>query len=431
MQLNEGSAGSRKYVIISADGHAGADVLGYKPYLASDLHAEFDSWAASYADPWSDLDVEDEDHRMGVCSFGSSVNWDSAKRNDALEEEGIVAEILFPNTAPPFFPSGAVGAHPPADPQEYLRRFAGLQAHNRWLADFCGELPGRRAGIAQIFLNDVDRAVQEVRWASQHGLKGVMLPPDHMLQLSNLYYPRFEPFWTVCEELQMPLHRHGVVPSEAASETAGDAAPAIGLTEASFFAHRPLSHLILSGVFERHPDLKLVMAENRAAGVLPILAQLDVFVKFAQREGSVGNMFAGKAMAKLPRLPSEYLRSNVYHGSFFDSADIKHRHEVGIDRMMWGADYPHHEGTSPYTREALRMNFSALPEQEVRQITSLTAMDVYGFDGEFLQKIADKVGPTVEEIRAPVSLTDIPQEAQRYCPTFGEANFAFRGAATA
>jgi predicted TIM-barrel fold metal-dependent hydrolase len=413
---------SERLIVISADGHAGADVLGYKPYLASQFHDEFDVWAASYSDPWGVIDGNaDEDNRIGPASFASTVNWDSEKRNRLLEEQGIAGEVLFPNTAPPFFPAGAISAHVPASAAEYDRRYAGLQAHNRWLADFCAELPGRRAGIAQIFLTDVDQAIKEVRWAKQHGLKGILLPSDHMLQLSNLYYPRYEPLWAACADLEMPIHRHAVVPSEAASETVGDAAPLIGFTEIMFFIHRPITHLILSGVFERHANLKLVMTENGAAKVLPIAQGLDAFIMQARADNTIMSLFGADAARRLTRLPSDYVRSNVYHGSFLTDEDIAHRHEVGVDRMMWGADFPHHEGTHPFSREALRLNFSGLPDDEIRLMTSGTAMEVYDFDPIALQSVADRIGPTLEEIKVPLSLAEISVDAKTYCPTFIDA----------
>ena len=80
-------------------------------------------------------------------------NWDDERRFGELEQDGVVAEVLFPNTIPPFFPTGAVVARPPA-PDDYELRLAGVRAHNRWLADWCAGHSDRRAGIGQIFLND-------------------------------------------------------------------------------------------------------------------------------------------------------------------------------------------------------------------------------------------------------------------------------------
>ena len=85
--------------------------------------------------------------------------------------------MLFPNTVPPFFAQGNLTALEPTA-ADYERRWAGLQAHNRWLADFCAAAPGRRAGLAQIFLNDVDDALAEVRWAKENMdvFGGILLP---------------------------------------------------------------------------------------------------------------------------------------------------------------------------------------------------------------------------------------------------------------
>ena len=84
----------------------------------------------------------------------------------------MVAEVVFPNTVPPFFPTGALVARPPR-PEELELRLAGIRAHNRWLAAWCAEHDARRAGIAQLFLNDVDEAIADVRFAHAHGLQEI------------------------------------------------------------------------------------------------------------------------------------------------------------------------------------------------------------------------------------------------------------------
>ena len=159
---------------------------------------DFDAWAPTYVNPFADLRGADADR-----------NWNSARRLAELEADGVVAEVLFPNTVPPFFPAGNLVARPPTADELDLR-WAGLRAHNRWMADFCAEAPGRRAGMVQIFLNDVDAAVEEIRWGREHGLFGGVLlpgvPPD--VGLPPLIAPVYEPIWTVCEDLGMPLNNH-------------------------------------------------------------------------------------------------------------------------------------------------------------------------------------------------------------------------------
>lgn len=406
----------RRYVLVSADTHAGASIRDYKEYLPSRWHESFDAWAATFSDAWGDIDRDgDEDLRLGTSSFLSPANWDSDRRLRDLESDGVVAEVIFPNTVPPFYPSGSLTAAAPRTQEEYEARWAGIQAHNRWLADFCAQTPHRRAGIAQIFLDDVDQAVAEICWAKEHGLRGVLLPGDHHAKVVNVYYPKLDAVWAVCEELAMPIHRHGAVVAEAEGPDTGVASPAIGLLEAGMFGQRVFGQLVLAGVFDRFPELQLVFAETRIAWIPTMLANLDSYVRQAGYVGSITNMFAGKAVSRLKRLPSEYFPTNCRVGTFFADNDVDVFHQLGVDRLMWGADYPHHEGTWPYTDLALRRNFANVAEHEVRQLTSINAAKVYDLDLDYLQSLADRVGPRPEDVAVPLDIADFPDSP---CPSF-------------
>ncbi len=79
--------------------------------------------------------------------------------------------------------------------------------------------------------------------------------------------------------------------------------------------------------------------------------------------------------------PSYYWKHNCFAGaSFFRPSEVPLRYEIGVDKIMWGQDYPHIEGTYPYTTEALRNTFAGLPSDEVAPMLGLNAADVYGFD---------------------------------------------------
>ena len=368
----QASLSDRPYVIISSDCHAGAQVLDYRPYLERKWHDEFDAWAAKYSDAWADIDSESE-YKAGVSSFLSPLNWDSAERLAALEREGIVAEVLFPNTTPPFFPNGLLAAPGPRTREEYERRWAGLRAHNRWLQDFCGEAPGRRFGAAQLLIDDVGDAVSEIRWAKEAGLAQVLLPSDHHLKLHNLYCRSLDPIWSVCEELDMPIGRHGSIVGSDIEVESTDAARACGVYETLYFGHRTLFQMVLSGVFDRYPSLKMVFTELGAASwILDTAASLDAFCAGARMEGTIPAMFAGPAVEKLSMLPSEVARRNCYFGFALQHADVARRHEIGIGQLMWGADFPHHEGTVPYTLAALRATVGEMPDDELRRILAGT-----------------------------------------------------------
>ncbi|MFI9105011.1 amidohydrolase family protein [Streptomyces fildesensis] len=384
-----------RYTVISADCHAGADLLDYRPYLAARHHEEFDAWAATYVNPYEDL-IAPEAPR----------NWDSGRRLAELEADGIVAEVVFPNTVPPFFPSGSLLAPAPSK-EEFELRWAGLRAHNRWLADFCAQAPGRRAGVAQILLNDVDAAVREVRWAKEHGLTGGILlpgaPPGS--GVPELYSAVYDPLWAVCDELDVPVNHHG----GSASPPLGDepAARAVFMVETTWFSHRALWHLIFGGAFQRHPGLRLVLTEQGSGWIPAVLDMLEYYhgrlVSAATRAATAEAKFGTGLADAMGKGPQAVWRDNCFVGaSFMRPHEVPLRDRIGLEKIMWGSDYPHDEGTYPYTREGLRIAFAGLPPEEVAAMVGGNAARVYGFDLGLLDTVAAKSGPTVAEIAEPL-----------------------------
>ena len=411
-------ATTSNYVVVSADCHGGASIVGYKPFLASKHHAEFDAWAAGYQNPFDDNTGSDADR-----------NWSSERRLREMEADGVVAEVIFPNTVPPFFPKPSLVHQPPgASDGDLAKRWAGLQAHNRWLADFCSQAPGRRAGIAQIMLHDVDAAVAEIEWAKRNGLTGGVLlpgaPPGS--GVPPLYAPDYEPIWAACADLGLPISHHS-----------GSAVPDMGpyavsqmmfLLEVTWWAHRTLWHLIYSGVMERHPTLQFVFTEQGTAWVPEELTRLDYYrgrlAGSGGAEGSQEAKFGAGAIEALSLSPSEYWARQCHVGSsFIRRQEVDLRHAVGVDRIMWGSDFPHLEGCWPFSRHHLRLAFAGVPEDEVRLMVGRNAADLYGFDWDQLETLADRHGPTVAEVAEPLDPEDIPEESLR-CPAFAAARFA-------
>jgi predicted TIM-barrel fold metal-dependent hydrolase len=277
----------------------------------------------------------------------------------------------------------------------------------------------------QVLLGDMDDAVAEVRWAREAGLFGGVLLPGTPPGSSapQLYSAVYEPLWAVCEELDMPINHH-----------AGSASPEIGIEPASravymveitWFAHRALWHLVYGGAFKRHPGLKFVLTEQGSGWVPGVLDMLDYYHRRLVDSVSKSMMAAGSSTAEsrfgagladmVGKAPSEYWRQNFYLGaSFMRPDEVPLRHAVGLDKLMWGSDYPHDEGTFPYSREALRNSFAGLPHEEIVAILGGNAARVYGFDFAKLSARAAEVGPTVAEIDEP--LKEAPAGATS--PTF-------------
>jgi predicted TIM-barrel fold metal-dependent hydrolase len=394
-------ASTDRYTIISVDGHAGADLHSYKPYLASRWHGEFDAWADAYVNPYSDL--------LASTAYR---NWDNDRRLAETESQGVVAEVLFPNTIPPFFAQSNLTALEPTD-ADYEHRWAGLQAHNRWLADFCAAAPGRRAGCAQVFLNNLDDTLAEVRWAKQHidVFGGVLLPnvPPNS-SLLPLWDPHYEPLWELCEELDVVINIHSG--SGLPDFGTAEAARAIMLIELAWYAHRAVWHLTFGGVLEHHPSLRVVLTEQGTSWIPRGLDTLDWFHRRMTLGGAAEAVFFGAVAKSMSLTPSEYFQRNFWVGaSFLRPSESPLRYEVGVDKIMWGADYPHSEGSYPYTTEALRAAFADVPPSETKRMLETTAADVYGFDLPMLRKLGDEVGPTVGAVRVPLDPTDYPADS--------------------
>jgi predicted TIM-barrel fold metal-dependent hydrolase len=200
--------------------------------------------------------------------------------------------------------------------------------------------------------------------------------------------------------------------------TENDAAAAVFLTEIQFYSRRSLSHLILSGVFERHPAIKVVFTETGTDWVAPTLQSLDGTYRYGLQAGSIIDSWVRPAMEKLSMLPSQYFDRNVWLGaSFMSRPSVCDRYELGVDKFMWGTDYPHDEGTFPYATEALRHAFFDVAEAECRKMFGGTAGQLYGFDMEALADVAAKVGPEVKVVHTP--LEAIPADTQ--CAAFSMA----------
>lgn len=324
-----------------------------------------------------------------IQSGGATGVHDSARRNLELEKEGIVAEVLFAdfqNSNEP--PWGAAFPYPDSN---LALRLAGARAFNRWLADFCADLPGRRAGVAIIQPHDIDVAVEDVRWVKEAGLASVMLPTGDY-ELASYHDPRYDPLWAACVDTGLPVTFHsGGTPWEGY----GPYAMWVTKVEFMWFARRPLWQLIFGGVFERFRDLKVAFTEEGADWIPTMLQQLDE---------QYASPFERGITEHLSKSPSEYWRANCYVGaSFMSRAECEVRTQIGLDRIMWGADYPHIEGTWPHSQFALKDALNGCSADEVRLMCSTTTADLYNFDLDALRPIAERVSPVLDDLLSPAA----------------------------
>ena len=383
-----------RLMIISSDAHAGALPEHYRAYLPSKWHADFDEWLAHLGMPWFDM----TDDR----------NWDSEARMRALDDEGVCGEVIFPNTLPPFYDILTHLSGVPRDRDDFEHRWAGLQAHNRWLVEFCGRSPERSRGLIQLLPNEVDVAVAEMEWAAQHrAIGGVMLPavpPNHTVE--PYYHERYDPLWRAAVELDLPVHQHQGSGSPDASP-GQDVAKAVTYVDHELWTRLTMSHLIVGGVFDRHPELTVVWTEM--PGLRWVVEDLErmtrqlrvVQSRYAHepRQLNFSAVFGTPTTDALQLTPFEYFRRNCYVGASILSPYEVHWIDVlGADRIMWGHDFPHPEGATGHTVDALRANFAAVDDATTRMLLAGTAADVYDFDLPGLTPIAARIGPLAADV---------------------------------
>jgi predicted TIM-barrel fold metal-dependent hydrolase len=407
-----------RYTIVSIDSHVSPRAQDLRPYCTSAYRDRFDEWAAQWTSLWGDeqnwygegspiaarwgfpfKETVKTRTRELVERAGAGV-YDAAARVRDMEADGIAAELFyhtaFTRDIFPFQRGSVFG------PGARELELVGIQIYNRWAADFVAGAPERLIGAAYIPVWDVDATVAELTWAREHGLRCVNFPaPDRSFPGYN--DPVYEPLWAACVDLDLTLTTHGGAGDMP--DYTGKEAWALYCSDLFYYSRRGLHYLIWSGVFERYPRLKLLLTEQRSGWVRETLAELDsIYFSDFQDLSQL-----------LPRPPSEYFRDHVHLGvSFMSRFEAEARHEVGVDRLLWGSDYPHFEGTWGYTELSLRNTFSGLPAAEVERILGANAIDLFGLDGTALRAIGDRIGPRVDAIAQPVDhIPDVPGQAFR------------------
>jgi predicted TIM-barrel fold metal-dependent hydrolase len=279
---------------------------------------------------------------------------------------------------------------------------AGRRIYNRWLADFVSVSPERHAGLAQLPMWDVDAAIRELEWAADAGLRGVNFPAPSG-DLTPYNDPSWDDFFAASAAFQMPLTTHAGA-GDPAQWSGREVFALMTLESGGWFSRRALHQLVFGGVFERHPDLRLVLTEQPGDWWSYTLRELDS-VWLAHR-AALGD--------QVPRPPSEYCAAQVFIGSsflaHFEAVDaVAHGY---VDNVMWGSDYPHAEGTwqQPEAGDtesvgvlSMRSAFAGLDAMSVCKMAGENAMRVYGLDATALRAVAARIGaPTVDQLTTPI-----------------------------
>lgn len=273
-----------------------------------------------------------------------------AKRHVDQEEDGVIAEFLYPG----FFGLFSF--------QNYELLAACQKNYNDWLHDYATSANGRLFGLAAIPIQDPDAAVVELERVIKLGYRGGCIPctaPPEAPYRDEVY----EPIWALAEEARFPLSMHVGTnaytpaqyrPNPALRDSVGDYA------QSQIAVQRTLIDLIVHGVATRHPNLNFVVAEFNGGWIAHWLDRVD---QGMQREARFRH-----SELKGERPHDIWLRQ-FYATIEDDRPAILTRELIGVDNLMWGSDYPHVDSTWPCSIQVIEEMFEGVSEEDRDKIT--------------------------------------------------------------
>jgi len=276
------------------------------------------------------------------------------------DTDGVAAEILFPNYGMALFGIDDVEAQ-----QESFKLY------NDWIAKFCKVDPKRLYGSALVSVYDIKAGIKEMQRGIDMGLRGAMVwqVPDPRLPFLSAHY---EPLWAACAEAGQPVICH-ILTGHSYSKT-GRGSGVEGLrnsvnTKTSDSANT-LFDFIFSGAFERHPNLRLLLAESEIGWIPFLLQQWDYYFE----RHRVKDEFP------ITRKPSELFEEHVFGTFLEDYVGTRAFPWWGEKNCMWSNDYPHFNMTFPNSRQVVEHHLKGLSEETRGRLIRDNAAKLFGLD---------------------------------------------------
>jgi uncharacterized protein len=269
-----------------------------------------------------------------------------ADRLACMDQDGIAAELIYASVGM------GISMHRDAEYKD-----ACMRAYNRWLADMCSDAPERIYGLAQTAVLSVDQAIADFQAAKDLGMVGMMMPGDAVHE--DFDHPDYDALWECATDLDLPICFH-ILTSRSGSIDMKPRGHAynnfLGIIRA---VQDVVGMMVLGGVFERHPKLKMVVAESDVGWLPHYMYRMDHAARINTDDGIIKG---------LSKLPSEYIRSNVW-GTFQDDLTAYHTGELfDYHHLLWASDFPHTDSTFPRSRALIAEQASHLSEEQHQAI---------------------------------------------------------------
>ena len=353
------------------------------------------------------LEVFDVDNALR--NGGGYGVWDRKIRLREMDREGIAGEFIYSGDA------RAAGLFYQSSNRTHAMELcqAGVKSYNRWLFDEFGAASDRLFLIGNIGSapwRDMDELLAELDWIAAKGFKATSVPGFVAYPGQPPLFDKYwDPFWARCQERDITLWMHagqGEGQGELGAifqriggqidEEGGNVGKAIERLRNEFFKgkifssikpRRAMWQIMMGGVFDRFPRLRLMLSEIYGDWLGPTFKYLDQQFELH------------RVTIPAKRKPSDYYKSHCMNGlSFIRRCEVDLRHDVGVDRLAFGRDYPHGEGTWPNTIPWLRDALHDVPKDEAIGIMGSNAIRFLKLDKARLDEIAQRIGPSMDEI---------------------------------
>jgi predicted TIM-barrel fold metal-dependent hydrolase len=283
--------------------------------------------------------------------------WDHGQRFREQEQDGVVAEVVFPNWALQIC----------FVPENTELQLALCRSYNDWAVEHLLGEP-RLLPVGLIPMSDIDAAVAEASRLASLGFRALFLPARMPTRPYN--HEAYDRFWAAAQEIGLPLTFHSGTGYEPRI-VGGRGAPIINyLLGAQLDGPSVFLHLAAGGALDRFPDLQVVAVETGAAWLAWVMTQADMIAEDHE-------MFSKH---RLSMKPSDFIRRQCHATFMHDPVAIHNLPFTGSNSILWGNDYPHPEGTWPQSTSAAMSQFEGLPDSEVHAIVAGNTARVFGFD---------------------------------------------------
>jgi predicted TIM-barrel fold metal-dependent hydrolase len=291
-------------------------------------------------------------------SDGRKGGFDPHARIPDMDLDGIDAAFLYPSIG--LF-AGSV--------EDTKLSAAICRAYNRWLADYCKPYPDRLFGVAMLPMQDVELAIEEMRFARRElGMSGIFLRPNPYNN-KMVHHPDYDRFWAAVEDCDVAVGFH---------EGGSSGMPQVGLDR---FDTRGARHIVThtmemmmaclsmiwGGVCDRHRKLRVGFLEAGGGWIVPWLERMD------RHYVDQGFNDSGLSMK-----PSEIFQRNCWisfepvEGSIKVLADY-----IGAHKILWATDYPHPDGFFPGAPAMMQKNLEGLSAETKQQVMAGGAKGFY------------------------------------------------------